>query len=202
MGKIKDETNWENFLDNYFDVFNPITAKHRYLNGTTITYSKNGIYVWADLDKAKMKIKKLEFGREVHDKFGNNQSNWVKGIFINDEHGYIAFLQTSFDGEDGSAFEFDFTNNTKDVITRFLNIPCITGWEEEEYSLNKTEHYKVVVKLGQTSWTILLRHFTEQDMPLLGDRLSLWFRVKNNDAIWNNSKRTITKITVSPMNTY
>lgn len=62
MGEIKDEINWENFLDNYFDLFRPLTEKKEYKNGLTIHYKKNGIYVWTDLSVDRLTIKKLEFG--------------------------------------------------------------------------------------------------------------------------------------------
>ena len=66
MGEIKDEINWENFLDNYFDLYRPAVEKKEYQNGLTINYSKNDIYVWCDLDKDKTRINKLDqFGRIV-----------------------------------------------------------------------------------------------------------------------------------------
>jgi hypothetical protein len=96
MGEIKDEINWENFLDNYFDLFRPLTEKKEYKNGLTIHYKKNRIYVWTDLSVDRLTIKKLEFGRLTTDEAGQYETNWIKGVFINDEHFYTTFLQTSF----------------------------------------------------------------------------------------------------------
>jgi hypothetical protein len=202
MGEIKDEVNWENFLDNYFDLFRPKVDKKEYQNGLTITYSKNDIYVWCELDKQKARIRKLEFGRYITDNSGQLETNWVKGVFINDEHNYTTFLQTSFDSEyfdKSNTYHFDFDSLNKSVVARFLQTPCLTGWIEEEYFLGQDASYKVIVRINNAKWTISLMDIGEQDIPMLTDKLDIWIRVKIGDAFWNNARRKINKIKVTPL---
>lgn len=200
MDEIKDEINWENYLDNYFDLFKPLIDKEEYLNGLTINYSKNDIYVWCNLDKQKTKIKKLEFGRYVNDNLGSQGSNWIKGVLINNKHSYVTFLQTSFDSEEGKDFEFEFDNVNKKIINRFLNTPCLSGWTEEEYSSGKDKFYKIIVRLDSLKWTIPIKDIGEQDIPMITDKIDIWLRIKFGDAFWNNSTRKIDEIFVTPMN--
>lgn len=202
MGEIKDEINWEFFLDNYFGLYRPTVEKKEYQKGLTINYSKNDIYVWCDLNKDKTRIKKLEFGRYIIGNSGGQETNWIKGVFINDEHSYITFLQTSFDSEyfdKSQTYHFDFDNLNKNIVTQFLQTPCLTGWTEEEYQLGRDTFYKVVVRLNNVKWTISLMDIGEQDIPMLTDKLNIWLRIKTGDAFWNNSRRKINKIKVSPM---
>lgn len=203
MVDIKDEINWENFLDNYFDLFRPLTEKKEYKNGLTICYTKNSIYVWCDLSVDRMTIKKLEFGRLSLDQNGNEQTNWIKGVFINDEHFYTTFLQTSFDGEyfdKKNNYTIRFDNLNKNIVTRFLNTPSLTGWTETEYKLDDENYYKAIVVLDSYEWIIKLQNIGEQDIPFLIDSFEIWFRIKTADAFWNNKRRTVTKIIVKPMN--
>ncbi len=202
MGEIKDEINWENFLDNYFDLYQPKVDKQGYKGGLTINYSKNDIYVWCDLDNAKTRIKKLEFGRYATDSSGRQETNWIKGVFINDEHSYTTFLQTSFDSEyfdKSNTYTFAYDNINKDVVMRFLQTPCQTGWTEEEYILGKDTFYKIIVRLNNAKWTISLMDTGVQDIPWLTDKLDIWLRTKIGDAFWNNARRKINKINVTPM---
>ncbi len=203
MGEIKDEINWENFLDNYFDLFRPLTEKKEYKNGLTIYYKSNSVYVWCDLSIDRLTIKKLEFGRLSIDEEGQEQTNWIKGVFINDEHFYTTFLQTSFDSEyfdKKNNYTIQFDNLNKNVIARFLNTPCLTGWTEKEYQLDNDTYYKVVVTLDCYKWTIKLQNIGEQDIPFLTDIFDIWLRVKIADAFWNNKRRTVKEIIVKPMN--
>lgn len=202
MGEIKDKTNWENFLDNYFDLYQPIVDKKEYQNGLAITYSKNNIYVWCDLDKNKTRIKKLEFGRYIIDDSDKQMTNWIKGVFINNKSSNTTFLQTSFDNEyfdKSKIYHFDFNNFNQSVVARFLQTPCLTGWIEEEFSLGENTFYKAIVKLNNAKWTISLMDSNEQDIPMLTDKLNIWIRIKTGDAFWNNSRREINTITVTPM---
>lgn len=202
MGEIKDEINWENFLDNYFDQYQPFTEKKEYKNGLTIYYKSNGIYVWCDLSLDRLTIKKLEFGRLTIDEKGEEQTNWIKGVFINDEHFHTTFLQTSFDSEyfdKKNNYSIQFENLNKNVISRFLNTPCLTGWTEKEYFLGNDTYYKVIVALGNFNWTIKLQNIEEQDIPFLTDTFDIWLRVKVADAFWNDRKRTVKEIIVKPM---
>ena len=203
MGEIKDEINWEHFLDNYFDPFRPLTEKKEFKNGLTIHYKKNGIYVWCNLSVDRLTIKKLEFGRLTTDEEGRDETNWIKGVFINDEHSYTTFLHTSFDSEyfdKKNNYTIQFDNLNKNVIARFLNTPCLTGWAEKEFQLNNDTYYKVEVTLDNYKWTIKLQTIGEQDIPFLSDLFDIWLRVKIADAFWNNKRRTIKEINVTPMN--
>jgi hypothetical protein len=202
MGEIKDEINWENFLDNYFDLYRPLTKKKEYKNGLTIYYKSNSIYVRCDLSIDRLTIKKLEFGRLIIDEKGEEQSNWIKGVFINDKHFYMTFLQTSFDSEyfdKRNNYTIQFDNLNKNVISRFLNAPCLTGWTEKEYQLDNDTYYKVIVTLDNFNWTIKLQNIGEQDIPFLTDFFDIWLRVKIADAFWNSKRRTVKEIIVKPM---
>lgn len=200
---MKDEMNWESYLDNYFELFRPLIKKNEYEDGLTICYTKSNIYVWCDLSIDRFIIKKLEFGRLTADEQGKEQTNWIKGVFINNEHFYTKFLQTSFDGEyfdKTNNYTLEFTNMNKNVIARFLNTPCVTGWTEKEYLLDNDTYYKVVVVLGNYKWTIKLQNIEEQDIPLLTDIIDIWLRVKIADSFWNNKRRSVKEIIVKPMN--
>jgi hypothetical protein len=93
----------------------------------------------------------------------------------------------------------DFDNLNKNVVARFLQTPCMTGWTEEEYILGQDTFYKVIVRLDNAQWTVSLMDIGEQDIPMLTDKLDIWLRTKIGDAFWNNTKRKINKIKVTPM---
>ena len=202
MVELKEEINWENFLDNYFVQFRPLTEKKESKNGLTISYEKNDIYVWCYLSADRLTIEKMEFGRFVLGEQEREQTNWIKGVFINDKHIYTTFLQTSYDGEyfdTRNNYTIKFDNLNKNIITSFLNTPCLTGWREEEYLIDD-DTYKVIVNLDKNMWTIKIQDIAEQDIPFLTDVFDIWFRVKLADSFWYNRRRTIKEIIVKPIN--
>ena len=203
MGEIKDEVDWEIFLDNYFDLFRPLTEKKESESSFNVCYTKNQIYVWCELSVDKQTINKLEFGRLIIDEHGGQETNWIKGVFINDEHSYKIFLQTSFDSEyfnKRSNYQIKFDGLNKNIVTYFLKAPCLTGWIEEEFFLDQDKFYKVVVTLDYQKWTIKIRDVGEQDIPFATDIFNIWLRVKMADSFINNKRRKVNKLIVKPMN--
>jgi hypothetical protein len=199
MSNPKAEINWENFLDNFFNFYNPRVKKKEYEKGLTITYKKNGVYVWCDLDKTKLKIIKLEFGRLVNESEQNENISLIEGIFSNDEKGSTEFVQTSLYDEERPEFEFDSDGLNKNLVYRFLQTPCENGWIEEEYLLNEDKFYKAIVYLQNLKWTIVIKDIGEQDIPMFPDKFDQWLRVKIADAFWNKHRRHVKRINVVPM---
>ena len=113
-------------------------------------------------------------------------------------------MQTSYDSEyfdKKNTYDCDFHNTSKTVIANFLKTPCLTGWTEEEYWIGKNNCYKVIVRIDDLNlqWAITVMDIGEQDMPFPWDRFDQWLRVKSFDAFWNNYRRTVKKIKVTPM---
>jgi hypothetical protein len=199
MNHPKAETDWENFLNNFFNFYNPRVEKKEYEKGVNITYKKNGVYVSCELDKTKTKIIKLEFGRLLNEGEQNEETNWIEGIFSNDEKGTTEFVQTSFYGEKRPEFKFDIDGLNKNLVYHFLLSPCENGWIEEEYFLDEDKFYKVIVYLQNVKWTIVIKDIGEQDIPMLPDKFDQWIRVKIADASWNKHRRHVKRINVTPM---
>lgn len=199
MGEIKEEINWEIFLDNYFSSSNATTTKNVHKQGLSLNYESNDIYVYCDLDLNRKRLKKLEFGRMVLDIRNQKESNWIKGVFKNDEPNHLIFLQTSWLGEDGLKYEAEFNESNKKIISDFLNTPCYIGWTEKEYSI-KDRSYKIIVEANGIPNSITLMDIGEQDIPMLPDKFDQWLRVKVYDASWNNKRRIVKNIIVKPMN--
>lgn len=195
---IKNDIHWETFLENYFTRYRPIVHKNEYKSGLTLNFEMGDVYVWCDLDHLKLKIKKLEFGRRVNLNEVVKDPNWVKGIFRNNAEQHVEFLQTSFEGEASKFYEIPFNDEGRQAVSKFLEIPTKTGWTEEEYLIEPDRYYKVAVLLDHLKWTITLKDIGEQDLPMLGDSLNQWLRVKLSDAFWNNSKRIIKRFVVIP----
>lgn len=182
MRETKDEINWENFLDNFFNFYDVTVEKKDYSGGLTINYKNDEIYVRCELENDRQRIKKLEFGRL--------NGGWIKGAFINDERLYVTFLQESYYGEDAEEYTIDYSSDNKGIIYNFLQIPCELGWTESEFKLDEAKYYKVVVTLeNYRTWEISLMNFAQQDLPLPGDKLDSWINVKLGDAFWNKSRR-------------
>lgn len=192
-------TNWETFFDNYFAFFRHSVDKKENQNWQTLYYCSDDVYIWCSLDASKLKINKLEFGRLLSLENGQKEPNWVKGIFKNNSERHVEFLQTSFDSEEGEHYEVDFNDKNKIRVAEFLQILASTGWTEEEYLINPDINYKVIILLDNLKWSITLKDIGEQDLPMPGDRFGQWLRVKFADAFWNDSKRTVNRIVVTPL---
>ncbi len=192
MRDSKDEINWENFLDNFFNFLEVTVEKNEYFGGVTIQYKNDNVFVRCELDSERLRMKKLEFGRL-------NQG-WIKGAFINDERDYLTFLQESYDGEYGDKYTIGYSSDSKEIIYNFLQTPCYEGWTELEFKLDSDKYYKVIASLeNNQSWEISLMDFSQQDLPLFGDKLDVWLNVKLGDAFWNNSRRTKIELKIPPI---
>jgi hypothetical protein len=193
-----NEINWENFLIDYFSQFRPIISKKEDKRGLTINFDLGHIYIWCDLEVSKQKIKKLEFGRLIVLNNSEKEPNWIKGVFKNNSKRNIEFLQTSFYNEEGESYEINLSEESKKSVAEFLQIPSKIGWTEEEYLIEPDINYKVLVQLDHLHWSVILKDIGEQDLPMLGDSIGQWLRVKFADAFWNNSKRVINRVVISP----
>ena len=197
---IYENSNWEFFFDNHFISFNALVEKHEYMDGIQITYTRNNIYVICDLNLQRNKIKKLEFGRNIKDENNETKSNWMKGNFKFKSKNYVEFVQTSFYGENGNDYELNYSEDNKKIIYKFLSIPCEKGWIEKEYNIKKDIYYKVTVSIDASNfYTVILKDEAEQDIPMFGDLINQWLRVKLSDSFFYNSKRTVKQVTINPM---
>ncbi len=202
MNEDTDQPNWEYFFEGYFDALATVAEKKHYPNGLTLHFTQNNIYVWCDLSLDRMTIKKLEFGRLIVDAQGATQSNWIKGVFVKGAHNATKFYQTSYDGESylsQAPFTLRFSHGNTNLVKDFLRTPCLIGWRENEYLLDKDLYYKVVVQVGGQHWTIKLKGIEEQDLPFLYDPLMIWLRTTIADASWNKKRRTVVEVLVQPM---
>jgi hypothetical protein len=198
MAEVKNEINWECFFDNYFALNETTISKSEYEQGLTINYEFNDIYVFCDLDLNRQKLKKLEFGRMVFDSRNEKESNWIKGVFINDEPYNLIFLQTSWFSEDGLQYEANFNERNKIVVSNFLKTPYYDGWTEDEFWI-KDCCYKIIASTKGVQNSITLMDIGEQDIPMLTDKFDQWLRVKIYDSFWNKKRRKIKNIIVEPM---
>lgn len=195
----KNEINWETFLENYFSSFETTVLKKPYGSGLTLNFNIGEIYIWFNLDSLKLKIKKIEFGRTIALNDSVKEPNWIKAIFNHNSLRNIEFSQTSWFGDEGKQYEIEFGDEGKLLVKEFLNIPFETGWTEEEYALDPDINYKVLVLLDDLKWSITLKDIGEQDLPMIGDGLNQWLRVKSADAFWNNKNRIINRIIIKPI---
>jgi hypothetical protein len=185
-----DNNNWEKFLDDFFKDFNVTVEKNS--GGRAVHFRTNRIYVYCQLDNGKQRIKKLEFGRL--------KDGFVKGVFVNNLKEHLTFLQESIDGENDGIYSIDYSKENKEVIYKFLKVPCETGWTETEFKLDNDKYYKVVVGVNDNlNWQIPLMAGGQQDFPLLGDKLDVWVNVKLGEAFWNNSRRSKTGLRIEPI---
>jgi hypothetical protein len=128
-------TYWENFLDGYFDDIQPVIERAESEHSVSLTYTKNDIYVWFALSLDRKKIEKLEFGRMVLNEQNQQETNWIKGVFINGKKRSLTFLQTSFDSEfydKKNDYSLTFNDSNLNKLRLFLEIPCEIGWSETE----------------------------------------------------------------------
>ena len=119
--------------------------------------------MYINLDLNKNRLKKLEFGRMVRSIRNQMESNWIKGVFKNDEQNHLIFIQTSWLGEYGIQYEIDFNERNKQIISDFLNIPCYIGWKEEEFWI-KGSCYKIIAEANGIQNSVTLMNIGEQDI--------------------------------------
>ncbi len=115
--------NWEDYFDQYFEFLISKPVKKQHNKGVSITYANEEVYVWCDLNSERNLINKLEFGRFVKDSNGHQETNWIKGVFINDGLNYLNFLQTSFDSEyfdKKTNYTISYNEGNRLLIEKFL----------------------------------------------------------------------------------
>lgn len=167
-------------------------------------YRLNGTYLLFDLTNNQKKIRKVEVGKYWHtdDNVWGYEVSSAKAVFDKSKKHHINFLQVSFDSEYGEQFELDFSINNQKILSQFLNIPLNLGWKENYYKY-KDDNYKICIKLGIDSeildFEIILLHFVEQDLPMLGDKIEKRIRTWWADLKINDSKRKIEKEVIKPI---
>jgi len=163
--------NWLDYIDSKFSAFE-ILNLHQNQDGfyPNRSYKINGTYVSFEFD-GPAKITKVECGKY----FFENDFEYVgpvKAVLDKTKERYIAFLQLSFDGENGKQFELPYNPENKNVLDQFLKLPINEGWTEYLYKY-KNSAYKVEIKLKNSDrYKVILLSTAEQDLPFPGDRLS------------------------------
>lgn len=166
-------------------------------------YRLNGTYLAVDLVDDLRKIRKIEIGKywlTDRNDWGYEVSN-VKALFDKTKKHFVDFLQVSFESEYGEQYELDFSSMNQKIFNKFLDVPLYKGWTESIYQY-KEDNYKICIELETESekldFEIILMHFAEQDLPLLGDKTEKRIRAWWADLKINNSKRKIEKEIIKP----
>ncbi|PCJ01126.1 MAG: hypothetical protein COB15_01445 [Flavobacteriales bacterium] len=191
--------NWTEYIESLFIniEFDDVQVTETDFYHYTI-FRKNGTYISFDLIEDQMKIRKVECGKYsvLSDNHSDYEISSVKGVFNKTKPHYIDYLQTSWDGECGNNYELDFGTENKTILNHFLQIPIHIGWIEEYYKY-RDDYYKIELKVNvpcdYLKYKIILLHFVEQDIPLLGDRTNRLIRAWFADLKINSNNRKIEK---------
>ena len=167
--------NWIEYIDLKFSEFEQFNS-HENKNGfyPTRTYKIDGTYIEFEFDGIT-KLKKIECGKYWIINSAEYISN-VKAVFEDSENNFVEYLQTSFDGENGTKYELNFTSENIKKLDHFLKLPVESGWIEKLYKY-KNGAYKIEIEnLSQdfksNNCEIILLDIAEQDLPFFGDKLS------------------------------
>lgn len=197
--------NWLTYIEDTLSnvAFDDIetTQTHFYLYRT---YFKDGTYISFDLIDNQRTIRKVEVGKywkTENDAQGYEYSS-IKAVFDKSRSHLIDFLQLSFDKEYGKKYELEFSKNGKNLLSRFLSIPLVVGWNET-YHKFKGDYYKTTIDLkvneDKLNFEIGLLHFTEQDLPMPGDRTGRLIYKWWADLSVNSNHRDVEKEVVRPL---
>lgn len=167
-------------------------------------YRLNGTYLAFDLVDNLKKIRKIEIGKywQTNENVWGYEVSSSKGVFDKTKKHLVDFLQVSFDSEYGEKFELDFSFQNQKILSQFLKIPLYEGWTENYYKY-KDDNYKICIELvihnENLDFEIVLLHFVEQDLPMLGDKTGRRFQAWWSDLKINESKRRIEKEIIKPI---
>ncbi|ENA1815804.1 hypothetical protein ABF174_002452 [Flavobacterium psychrophilum] len=167
--------NWIEYIDfkfSKFEQFNSYENKNSFF--PTRTYKIDGTYIEFEFDGIT-KLKKIECGKYWIINSAEYISN-VKAVFEESEENFVTFLQTSFDGENGTKYELNFTSENIKKLDQFLKLPIENGWIEKLYK-HKNGAYKIEIEyltqdFKNNNCEIILLDIAEQDLPFFGDKLS------------------------------
>lgn len=167
--------NWIEYIDFKFSGFEQFNS-HKNKNGfyPSRTYKIDGTYIEFEFDGIT-KLKKIECGKYWIKNSSEYFSN-VKAVFDESVNGFVSFLQTSFDGENGNKYELNFTSENIKKLDQFLKLPIEIGWIEKLYKY-KNGAYKIEIQsmskdFEKINCKVILLDFEEQDLPFPGDKLS------------------------------
>jgi len=167
--------NWIEYIDLKFSEYEKINS-HENKNGfyPSRVYKINGTYIEFEFNGIT-KLKKIECGKYWTIDNVEYISN-VKAVFEQSKNNFIMFLQTSFDGENGTEYELNFTSENIKKIDQFLKLPIESGWIEKLYKY-KNGAYKIEIQNLSNDFEInnceiILLDIAEQDLPFVGDKLS------------------------------
>jgi len=170
-------------------------------------YRKGGSYLSFEFVDNERQIRKIECGKywlTDKDICGYEISN-IKAVFDKTKNHFIDFIQVSFEGEEeNNKYQLKYSDDNKKILHQFLNIPLGSGWKESSFKY-KGDDYKISVNLeleeNNLTFEIVLMHFIEQDLPMLGDSLEKRIRCWWADLKLNDSKRSFSTETIKPIRT-
>ena len=167
--------NWIEYIDLKFSEYEKINS-HENKNGfyPSRVYKINGTYIEFEFNGIT-KLKKIECGKYWTIDNAEYISN-AKAVFEQSKNNFIMFLQTSFDGENGTEYELNFTSENIKKLDQFLKLPIESGWIEKLYKY-KNGAYKIEIENLSNDFEInnceiILLDIAEQDLPFVGDKLS------------------------------
>lgn len=145
------QDNWIGYIDAKFSEYDYLNS-HENKDGfyPNRFYKINGTYVSFEFDGIE-KIKKVECGHYFIENDFEYISD-VKAVLDKTQKNRLAFLQVSYDGENGEQFELDYNEENKNILDLFLKLPIETGWTENFYKY-KGQAYKVIIETNDTDKT-------------------------------------------------
>jgi hypothetical protein len=194
--------NWIEYIDLKFSEFEQFNS-HENKNGfyPSRIYKIDGTYIEFEFEGIT-KLKKVECGKYWIINSAEYISN-VKAVFEESKENFVTFLQTSFDGENGTEYELNFTVENIKKVDYFLKLPIESGWIEKLYK-HKNEAYKIEIdnlseEFKSIKCEIILLDIAEQDLPFFGDKLSRKIDAFFIDKFVNKEKIEIEITEVKPI---
>ena len=193
------KSNWFNIIDlrlNSVGFDNIVVDETEHYK--SITYFKNGTYLYFDIIENGEKIRKIEAGKyfPTDDKIGYETSP-IKLIYNSSLKNNFEFLQCSFDGENGEEYELQLNKFDLKNLDSFLQIVIDEGWQEKSSKYNGFD-YKTEAIYGNAAYEIILLDFSEQDIPLPLDRTGRKFGAWWADLKFNEKKKDVLSVSVEP----
>jgi len=195
--------NWLEYIEITLDTvnFDNIEAKETDFH-TYKFYQKNGTYVSFDLINNYLTLRKVECGKYWLIANNDYEVSSSKAVFDKTKRHLIDFLQVSFDSEYGEKYELNYNDHNKVLLNRFLKIPLDIGWTERHFKYEGYD-YKIQVALNledeHLNFEIILMHYVEQDLPMLGDKLQRKIHTWWADLKRNEEKRNIKEEEIKPI---
>jgi hypothetical protein len=195
--------NWLEFLNNRLsDInFDHIETKETDLY-TYKFYQKDGTYLSFDLINNNSTVRKVECGKYWPIANNDYEVSSAKAVFDKTKRHLIDFLQVSFDSEYGEKYELDYNDQNKSLLNIFLKIPLENGWSEKHLKYEGFD-YKIQVDLNLNEeclkFEIILMHYVEQDLPMLGDKFQRRIYTWWADLKRNEGKRDLKKEEIKPI---